>query len=326
MNANPNRLKYAIIRSMNLDHQPLLSLCIPTYNRSATLQQMLENLVALDVFKSNYDIEVVISDNASTDNTEQVARSFANRFPDRVRYYRNPQNVFDKNFGLALSRGRGQFLKLSNDTLCHSDDGLRCTLEAIRQYANGKPVLCFRSISHSAEDKIYNSMDDFWHARSIYSTWIAEFGTWKSDFVSADDFNDKADTNLAQVDYLLRLISRKKCAVIVQHNFFNVIPRQIIGLGGVNAAKVFGTNYLDLIAPYVASGEITSNTWEQEKRTAFKLVRNNFLTTSPKYRFPKDNYVHHLLKYFKWDWYFWASVPFVLIARIITPIRRIVNI
>ncbi|HEV3145971.1 MAG TPA: glycosyltransferase family A protein [Gemmataceae bacterium] len=58
---------------------------IPTYNRAGFLRKALE--CALDQTYPN--VEVVVSDNASTDETPEVVRSFG----DRVRYHRNASNI-----------------------------------------------------------------------------------------------------------------------------------------------------------------------------------------------------------------------------------------
>ena len=85
---------------------PLLSICIPTYNHAELLDQALARLTSLPAFASG-DVEVVLSDNASTDGTRAVGERYAAAFPSRVNYFRNPENVFDRNYELALSHGRG---------------------------------------------------------------------------------------------------------------------------------------------------------------------------------------------------------------------------
>lgn len=50
---------------------PLLSICIPTYNRSTYLRESIESIIHQSEFISG-DVEIVISDNASTDNTENI--------------------------------------------------------------------------------------------------------------------------------------------------------------------------------------------------------------------------------------------------------------
>lgn len=194
---------------------PLLSLCIPTFNRADLLRQMLDNLASLDVFRDGADIEVVIVDNASTDDTRAVGEQFAARHPGKARYYRNDVNIQDANFGRALSLGRGEFLRLSNDTLLHSDAGLRRTLDVIRRYRDEKPIVCLHRTEPGRPDLLLTSLDAFWRERSYLTTWIAEFGVWKSDFTSAEDFARAAETHLTQVDFLLRLMSAKQRAVVV---------------------------------------------------------------------------------------------------------------
>lgn len=56
-----------------MSEKPLLSICIPTYNRAEYLAKSLDTLVCLPEFNSS-EVEVVISDNASTDNT-QIGRA-----------------------------------------------------------------------------------------------------------------------------------------------------------------------------------------------------------------------------------------------------------
>ena len=56
------------------DKQPLLSICIPTYNRAEYLVGALENIISDPAFDER--VEIVISDNASTDDTENVVGYF----------------------------------------------------------------------------------------------------------------------------------------------------------------------------------------------------------------------------------------------------------
>ena len=68
-------------------NKPLLSICIPTYNRAEYLKNSIESIICQDEFK-NKQVEIVIADNASTDNTESVARPYAQRY-ENIFYYRN---------------------------------------------------------------------------------------------------------------------------------------------------------------------------------------------------------------------------------------------
>jgi glycosyltransferase involved in cell wall biosynthesis len=66
---------------------PRVSIGLPVYNGERYLEEALESLVA----QTYTDFEIVISDNASTDRTEDICRSFADR-DARVRYTRADVN------------------------------------------------------------------------------------------------------------------------------------------------------------------------------------------------------------------------------------------
>jgi len=80
---------------------PRLCIGIPVYNGGSLLFEMLESLVT----QTFTDFEIVISDNASTDDTSEIVRRFAN-VDKRIRYHRNEINIgaapnFNKVFELA---------------------------------------------------------------------------------------------------------------------------------------------------------------------------------------------------------------------------------
>jgi abequosyltransferase len=82
-----------------------LSICIPTYNRSALLQELLNSIVC----QVTEDIEIVISDNASEDDTQKVVQQYQKQFP-YIKYYRSDKNEgFDANFMKVCSLAQGEF-------------------------------------------------------------------------------------------------------------------------------------------------------------------------------------------------------------------------
>ncbi len=77
----------------------LLSVIIPTRNRATYLADLLDSLAAQEPVA--FDWEVIVVDNASTDNTPEVARQKAATLPIPIRYVREP------NLGLHHGRHRG---------------------------------------------------------------------------------------------------------------------------------------------------------------------------------------------------------------------------
>ena len=81
-----------------------VSIGVPVYNGEVYLGEAIEGLLS----QTHKDLEVIISDNASTDATARIARDFAAR-DSRVRYYRNPTNIgahpnYDRTFRLATGK------------------------------------------------------------------------------------------------------------------------------------------------------------------------------------------------------------------------------
>ena len=70
------------------NNNPRISVGMPVYNGDAYLE--LAILAALD--QTFTDFELIISDNASTDRTEEICRDFAAR-DSRILYLRNSENI-----------------------------------------------------------------------------------------------------------------------------------------------------------------------------------------------------------------------------------------
>lgn len=87
--------------------EPRVSVGLPVYNGQNYLRQSIEAILNQDVA----DLELVICDNASTDATEEICRSFA-ALDSRVRYFRQEKNVgFARNANRAFELSRGEYFK-----------------------------------------------------------------------------------------------------------------------------------------------------------------------------------------------------------------------
>jgi abequosyltransferase len=95
--------------------QPLLSLTIPTFNRAPFLAELLEALLPQFAGLEADAAELVISDNASTDNTAEMIASFQARGL-AIRYHLQPENIgADGNFLTCLEIARGQYCWVMGD-------------------------------------------------------------------------------------------------------------------------------------------------------------------------------------------------------------------
>lgn len=102
---------------------PRLSIGLPVYNGEEYLAESLDALLG----QTYADFELVISDNASTDTTEDICRDYAAKDP-RIRYLRLPRNIgAAPNHNFVFTQCRGELFKwASHDDLYARDLLLRC--------------------------------------------------------------------------------------------------------------------------------------------------------------------------------------------------------
>ncbi|MBQ6200532.1 MAG: glycosyltransferase family 2 protein [Prevotella sp.] len=98
-----------------MEKQILLSICIPTYNRSKKLGRALAAWrKAFDYYKRD-NVELIVSDNCSTDETPLVIKDYL-KIP-YFRYYRNSENIgFNNNMFLLVDQyARGEYCWVIGD-------------------------------------------------------------------------------------------------------------------------------------------------------------------------------------------------------------------
>jgi glycosyltransferase involved in cell wall biosynthesis len=108
---------------------PLVSVCIPTYNRAAGLRRAVRAVLDGD-FR---DIEVIISDNASQDDTEAAGRELE-ATDKRVRYFRHDRNMGPTaNFEFARAQASGKYFVWCGDDDYFAQDYIRCCVEPLER-------------------------------------------------------------------------------------------------------------------------------------------------------------------------------------------------
>jgi glycosyltransferase involved in cell wall biosynthesis len=126
--------------------QPMVSIGVPVYNGENYLAATLDSILA----QSLSDFELIISDNASTDGTEDLCRGYQ-AHDARIRYYRNPKNLgAAKNHNRVFELSSGKYFKwASHDDVLAPDFVSRC-VSILEQ--DSSVVLCHSKVT---------SIDDF---------------------------------------------------------------------------------------------------------------------------------------------------------------------
>jgi len=90
---------------------PLLSICIATYNRADYIGETLDSIIS----QLTDDMELLVVDGASTDNTENVMRNYLKK-SDLIRYIRFPnKGGVDQDYDKSVELARGEFCWLFTD-------------------------------------------------------------------------------------------------------------------------------------------------------------------------------------------------------------------
>jgi len=112
-----------------MSHSPRVSVGLPVFNGANFIRSSIRSILAQDY----QDLELIIADNASTDETESICRELAAGDP-RVRYYRNERNLGAAgNYNKVFELARGEFFKwAAHDDECHPAMVRRC-VEALER-------------------------------------------------------------------------------------------------------------------------------------------------------------------------------------------------
>lgn len=99
-----------------MDGQVLLTVGIPTYNGEKFLRETVVSVIDRCKEVNRDDIEILISDNGSTDATAVIAAACLEEFAPYVVVIRNEVNLgFDQNIDLLFQRAHGKYIEILGD-------------------------------------------------------------------------------------------------------------------------------------------------------------------------------------------------------------------
>jgi len=113
---------------MKNNEEPLVSIGIPTYNRASTGN--LKSVIERALQQTYQNIEVIVSDNCSPDNTTEVV----NYFDDpRLQYFRQENNIgANNNFNFCLNQAKGKYFLLFHDDDSIDTDFIETCIAALK--------------------------------------------------------------------------------------------------------------------------------------------------------------------------------------------------
>jgi len=114
------------IKKRNIDG-PLVTIAIPTYNRAGAY---LKEAIQSAINQTYPNLEIIISDNCSSDDTGLIAESFND---PRILYYRHDENIgANNNFNFCLKKAAGVFFLLLHDDDLIDDDFVEKCMQVVK--------------------------------------------------------------------------------------------------------------------------------------------------------------------------------------------------
>ena len=104
-----------------------LSICIPTFNRAEYINELLKSIVCQDL----QGVEVVVSDNASTDNTCDVLALYAKKYAN-IKYSLSETNLgADLNYFRAVEMASGEYCWIIGSDDCLDAGAIKFVLNVL---------------------------------------------------------------------------------------------------------------------------------------------------------------------------------------------------
>lgn len=272
---------------------PLLSIVIPTYNR---VQHLSNNLQSIYKQVSNEDlVEVVVSDNASTDHTLEVGRVYDNLYSS-FHYSRNEQNIGgDLNIAYVSTLAKGSFIKLQGDDDYWLNGALIDFIGILLEHLD---CALIHTMPFLPDNRVYTlEGGDLFLAHTSNNAMQISMNTMKrSVWDQIEDKSKYAYTSINQIYwfYEILMIDPKFC--MINHNFHlnaGIAPE------GYNIGEVCIKHFLDALHHYEGR-TLKRETIHEEKKKRFYNVILPLYGTIVRNKFPSD--VSNLERYYT-DYY-----------------------
>lgn len=245
---------------------PFLSICIPTFNRSPYLCKTLDAIVSEPLFQETDEIEIIVSDNASTDDTPSLMSRFCSTYPGKIQYLRLTEPIDSHfNFQNALDHGRGEYLKLLNDNTLFRLGMLRKLYDNIKLHPDGDVFLTNHKTCHSEPEKRITTVNEAVDYGSFFITWISSYTYRRRSYASLPEPFRYYMYYFPQVDIYFRILKDGGVSYTFNESYFE---RQGVtyNLKVRNEADIYGECYLVFLQIYQKAGLLSKSVFEQEKR------------------------------------------------------------
>lgn len=182
-----------------------LSFCIPTYNRARYLNCLLE--VFYNSFdKFDFTFEIIISNNASTDETDSIIEKYIELLP--IKYFKQDSNIGSgRNLKYATKQASGElFMYLADDDL-FDVNGLNSSVEKMLNSPNAVVLYApwkLKSLVSEHDDILFYQTEDICIRKNDFTNLtrhIIDGNIWSEIFIARTDLSNSCDPLYGNLAY-----------------------------------------------------------------------------------------------------------------------------
>lgn len=249
-----------------VDNKPVLSLCIPIYNRLAYLEKQLQRLFEdRDLFECK--IQLIISDNCSADDL----KSCCNRYESlglNLLYHRNKTNMGpDGNFDWCFKNSAGKYIWLLGSDDIPVKGFIRYLVSQLEGGEYGLIHLAMKR--DEKEPEVYYTSDDMAVNVNYWFTFMSA-NIIKADSLNNIDLTPYLGSFMIQVPaYINACYSNETNLVLHKKQYFEK-GSDAANNGGYNLFEVFVTNLYAIYMSFVHNRTMAKKTFDQMIKIEYK--------------------------------------------------------
>lgn len=257
-----------IMREIENNKRPLISICIPTYNRAKCLDKCL--LSIFSQIGNNPNFEIVISDNDSQDNTKEVVDKYK-LFYNNIVYWKNEKNIIQENFEKVMNGASGQYLLWHGDDDYFKGGSLKYLENIVEENKNISAF--FINVLSNDMDKIYvDSLDEFVkHICGTSSIFMSSIMLKREFYNEVENKSNYIEKRINQTYILFEIITRHPKVCIINNSIFfyeNSLD------DSYSWPKIFIEYYFDLLMEYIERKELSHEVFSFEKKRMVEVAIN----------------------------------------------------
>ena len=271
---------------MPIENRPVLTIAIPTYNRSWYLDRCLSQIVK-QVDKYGDKVELIVSDNCSNDDTQAIVDTYI-ADGHEINYIKNVSNIGpDANFSQCFERSNGKYFLLFSDDDLLLDDSLDKIIELIENNDYGviylssyffkSDYLKERPIRKMKGSIVFDDLLKFIQKVDVWFTFISG-NVINKNLVDANlALNDFAGTNLQQLSWTFSSLFNSRKNVYYDEY---LVAGQLETTGGYRFCEVFGHNMNTVFRIFVNKYGINQEYFEIINRKILKKHLSKYILSA----------------------------------------------